>query len=389
MKPIPYATQDIDTKDVDAVVSVLRSEWLTQGLVIERFEQAVAQRCGGAHAVAVSSATAGLHLACLALGLAPGHRLWTTPNTFVASANCARYCGADVDFVDIDERTRNLSIDALERKLGDAGRRNALPHVVIAVHYAGLPPDMARIAALADRYGFRVIEDASHAIGAIYEDGTPVGSGKYSDLTVFSFHAVKVLTTGEGGMVLGRDRALAARVRLLRSHGITRDPSEMEGDSEGGWYYQQVDLGYNYRMTEFQAALGLAQLGRLSGFLEQRRRWVDAYKARLRKLPVTLPSEDGSARSSWHLYVVELANPSVRRHVFDVMRAEGILVNVHYIPVHLHPYYRKLNFGPGDFPAAERFYGRALSLPMHTRLIAEDHERVCRTFTEALEASSP
>ncbi len=384
MRPIPYATQDIDPSDIDAVVAVLRSDWLTQGPAIERFENAVSERCGGAHAMAVSSATAGLHLACLALGLGPGGKLWTTPNTFVASANCARYCGADVDFVDIDASTRNLCPEALETKLRQAAIDGMLPDIVVPVHFAGLPADMARIAALAKRYGFRVIEDASHAIGARYDDGSAVGAGTHADMTVFSFHAVKVLTTGEGGMVLTRDAQLASRIRLLRSHGITRDAALMGGAQEGAWYYEQLQLGFNYRMTDIQAALGLSQLARLDGFLAQRHRWVEAYETALSGLPLVLPHSGGTSRSAWHLYVAELADAPTRRRAFDHMRSSGVLVNVHYIPVHLQPYYRALGFRPGDYPAAEGFYSRALSLPMHTRLTAAEHSHVCARLAEAI-----
>ncbi len=384
MRPIPYATQDIDSSDIDAVVAVLRSDWLTQGPAIERFEHAVSERCGGAHAIAVSSATAGLHLACLALGLGPGGKLWTTPNTFVASANCARYCGADVDFVDIDPHTRNLCPEALETKLRQADIDGKLPDIVVPVHFAGLPADMARIAALAKRYGFRVIEDASHAIGARYDDGSAVGDGAYADITVFSFHAVKVLTTGEGGMALTRDVQLASRIRLLRSHGITRDVAQIGNVTEGAWYYEQLQLGFNYRMTDIQAALGLSQLARLDGFLDARELLVEAYEGLLAGLPLRLPESrwSGRSRSSWHLYAVQLEDESVRRRVFDRMRAAGILVNVHYFPVHLQPYYRQLGFREGDYPEAERHYRRALSLPMHTRLTEAQHAHVCESLAE-------
>lgn len=384
MRQIPYATQDIDSSDIDAVIAVLRSDWLTQGPAIERFERAVSERCGGADAVTVSSATAGLHLACLALGLGPGGKLWTTPNTFVASANCARYCGADVDFVDIDPHTRNLCPDALETKLRQAEVDGTLPDIVVPVHFAGLPADMARIALLAKRYGFRVIEDASHAIGATYDDGSAVGAGTYADITIFSFHAVKVLTTGEGGMAVTNDPHLASRIRLLRSHGITRDAAQMTEAAEGAWYYEQRELGFNYRMTDIQAALGLSQLARLDGFLTQRHRWVEAYEAALSDPHLVLPRSGGASRSAWHLYVVELADAASRRRAFDHMRSKGILVNVHYIPVHLQPYYRALGFRAGDYPVAEGFYSRALSLPMHTRLASADHARVCATLKEAI-----
>lgn len=363
---IPYGRQSLDQADIDAVVEVLESDWLTQGPTLERFEVAVAERCEAAFAVAVCNATAALHIACLAADLGPGDRLWTTPNTFVASANCGRYCGADVDFVDIDPLTWNLDARALASKLESAELAGLLPKVVVAVAFSGQSCDMRAIAALARRYAFTLIEDASHAVGASYA-GRPVGCGEFADMTVFSFHPVKIITTGEGGMVLTNRPELAERLRRLRSHGMTRDPAQMDEPSHGPWYYQQVELGFNYRMTDIQAALGLSQLGKLDGFIARRRALIDRYQAALAELPLTLPGLQAEAQSAWHLYVVRLQTEQIKlshREVFEALRAAGIGVNLHYIPVHLQPYYRELGFKPGDFPEAERYYAQAISLPV-------------------------
>ncbi len=380
---IPYGRQDIQQADIDAVVGVLQSEWLTQGPAVPRFEEAVAACCGAAHAVAVNSATSALHLACLALGLGPGDRLWTSPNTFVASANCARYCGAEVDFVDIDPRTYNLSPEALAAKLEQAGRCGRLPRIVVPVDFAGQGCDMAAIRALADRYGFRIVEDASHAIGGRYL-GAPIGCGRHADITIFSFHPVKIITTGEGGMALTNDAAIAAHMRSLRSHGITRDPDEMHGEADGPWYYQQLTLGYNYRMTDLQAALGLSQVARLESFVARRRALAACYDRLLADLPLTTPYCDPAAESAFHLYVVVLQDVKRRRAVFDALRAAGIGVNVHYIPVHTQPYYRALGFKAGDYPVAEAYYAGAISLPMYAGLSTADQERVAAALREAL-----
>jgi len=381
MNAIPYGRQEIDDADIAAVAAVLRSEWLTQGPAVARFEADMANWCGAAHAVAVNSATSALHLACRALDLGPGDLGWTTPNTFVASANCLLYCGAGVDFVDIDPDTRNLSVDALAAKLALAEQTGRLPKVVIPVHFAGLSCDMAGIRRLADRYAFRIIEDASHAVGATCQ-GTPVGACQHSDLAVFSFHPVKIMTTGEGGMVLGNDAGLMRRVALLRSHGITREEEEMDGESEGGWYYQQTELGYNYRMTDLQAALGSSQLQRMAGFVARRRELAGRYGERLADLPLDLPPP--SAESAWHLYAVRLRQPERRRAAFDALRAAGIGVNVHYIPVHLQPWYRRMGFRPGDFPNAEAYYAGALSLPLWPGLSDAQQDRVVRELSRAL-----
>ena len=386
MTAIPYARQSISEADVAAVVRVLRSDWLTQGPDIARFEEAVAGYCGARHAIAVSNGTAALHLACLALDLGPGDLLWTSPNTFAASANCARYCGADVDFVDIDARTYNLSVPALEEKLVRAKQAGRLPKVVVPVHFGGQSCDMLPIRNLAARYGFRVVEDASHAIGAEYGQ-SKVGACPHSDIAVFSFHPVKILTTGEGGMLMTNDDGIARRLRLLRSHGITRDVSEMVGESEGPWHYEQVALGYNYRMTDIQAALGASQLRRLEGFLARRRELVRRYDSALSGLPLATPLEDTRGRSAWHLYVIQLELETAglsRRAVFERMRAAGVLVNVHYAPVHRQPYYRDLGFRKGDFPASERFYERAISLPLYFDLTDASQDRVCAVLRESL-----
>lgn len=381
MSFIPYGRQDISEADIAAVVAALRSDWLTQGPAVEGFERAMADYCGAARAVAVNSATSALHLACLALGVGPGDVGWTSPNTFVASANCLLYCGAEVDFVDIDPHTLNLSVDALAAKLARAAQGGRLPKVVIPVHFAGRPCDLAGIRRLADQYGFKVLEDASHAVGARYA-GRPVGSCAWSDLTVFSFHPVKIMTTGEGGMVLGNDAETMRRVARLRSHGITREAGEMADASEGGWYYQQIELGYNYRMTDLQAALGTSQLARVDDFVARRRQWARRYAELLAGLPLALPPPDDAG--AWHLHVVRLADPTRRRAAYDALRAADIGVNVHYIPVHLQPWYRRLGFRPGDFPAAEAYYAGALTLPLHPALSEAQQARVAQVLRQAL-----
>lgn len=378
---IAYGRQDIDDDDIAAVVAVLGSDFLTQGPAIERFEEAVAARCGVRFAVAMSSATAALHAACAALDVGPGDAVWTSPNTFVASANCARYCGAGVDFVDIDPRTLNLCPDALEEKL----RARAAPKVVVPVHFAGQSCDMTRIGALRDRHGFRVIEDASHAIGGRFA-GVPVGACRHSDIAVFSFHPVKIITTGEGGMAVTNDPDLAERLRRFRSHGITRDPAQMVGGGDGPWYYAQIELGFNYRMTDIQAALGSTQLARIDAFVSRRRLLADRYQAALAGLPLHMAAQHPDAESAWHLFVISLsdaARPS-RREVYDGLVARGVRPNVHYIPVHLQPYYQGLGFRRGDFPAAERYYDGALTLPLYPGLREDQQDVVVAALTELL-----
>jgi UDP-4-amino-4,6-dideoxy-N-acetyl-beta-L-altrosamine transaminase len=336
--------------------------------------------------VAVNSATSALHIACLALGLGPGDWLWTSPITFVASANCGLYCGAQVDFVDIDPRTYNLCPTALERKLVEASRQGKLPKVVVAVHLCGQPCDMEAIAALAKRYGFKVIEDASHAIGGRYKN-EPIGSCSYSDITVFSFHPVKIITTAEGGMATTRDRALAECMALLRSHGITRDAEQMTHDPDGPWYYQQIALGFNYRMTDLQAALGLSQMQRLDQYVAARHTLANRYDALLAELPVTTPWQHPDGYSGLHLYAIRVQpDRTARSHrqIFDGLRERGIGVNLHYIPVHTQPFYRKLGFGPGQYPEAERFYNEAISLPMFSALTESQQNQVVAAVAGAL-----
>ncbi len=382
---IPYGKQSISDDDIAEVERILRSDWLTQGPDIDAFEKSLAAYCGASQAVAVCNATAALHIACLAVGLGPGDWLWTVPNTFVASANCGRYCGASVDFVDIDPHTYNMSVDALRSKLEQAAAEGRLPKVVIPVHFAGQSCDMVQIAALAGQYGFRVIEDASHAVGADYA-GQKVGCGAHSDMTVFSFHPVKIMTTAEGGAVLTNDPLLAARLRGLRSHGITRDPALMSGEIEGPWYYEQHGLGFNYRITDIQAALGSSQLRRLDIFLERRRALARRYDALLADLPVVTPLQAGYGRSSFHLYPIQLTDAAAapRRAVFEGMRERGVGVNVHYIPVHLQPYYRDLGFTSGMFPVAENYYRRAISLPLYYGLTDAEQDQVVQALRDSL-----
>ncbi|MBV4494297.1 UDP-4-amino-4,6-dideoxy-N-acetyl-beta-L-altrosamine transaminase [Pseudomonas sp. SWRI12] len=384
---IPYGRQSLDQADIDAVMAVLQSDWLTQGPAIERFEQAMARRCQAGHAVAVCNATAALHIACLAAGLGPGDRLWTTPNTFLASANCGRYCGAQVDFVDIDPLTWNLDAVALAAKLEKAERNGTLPKVLVAVAFSGQSCDMREIARLSERYGFTVIEDASHAVGASYA-GRPVGCGEFADMTVFSFHPVKIITSAEGGMVLTNRPELAQHLQRLRSHGMTRDAEQMSEPSHGPWYYQQVELGFNYRITDLQAALGLSQLNKLEGFIARRRELASRYNRLLNGLPLTLPGLQPEAESAWHLYVVRLRLDEIsldHRQVFEGLRAAGIGVNLHYIPVHLQPYYCDLGFAQGDYPQAERYYAEAISLPMFPSLSDEEQEYVVGQLQRLLE----
>lgn len=387
---IPYGRQDISEEDIAVVVAVLRSDWLTQGPAIASFERCVAAYTGAKYAVAVSNGTAALHVACLALDLGPGDVLWTVPNTFVATANAARYCGADVGFVDIDSATYCLSVPALEARLAAAERAGRLPKIVAPVHFAGQSCDMRAIASLAARYGFRVLEDASHAIGADYLDGK-VGDCRFSDACVFSFHPVKIVTTGEGGLITTRDPALAARLSELRTHGITRDPSRMEGESEGPWYYQQIELGLNYRITDMQAALGESQMRRIETFVARRRALAARYDTALAGLPLTLPFQHPDGRSAFHLYPLHLDLARLntgRRAVFEALRARGIGVNVHYIPVHLQPYYRRLGFGPGDFPAAERYYAGAITIPLFARMTDAEHATVVAAVRETVLAAA-
>ncbi|MEQ3692769.1 MAG: UDP-4-amino-4,6-dideoxy-N-acetyl-beta-L-altrosamine transaminase [Thalassolituus sp.] len=381
---IPYGKQDISAEDIAAVSEVLRSDFLTQGPVVPRFEEAVAEAAKAKYGVAVSSATSALHIACLALGVGPGDRVWTSPVTFVASANCALYCGADISFVDIDPDTYNLCPKALEQKLILAKHEGTLPKVIIPVHLAGQSCDMEAIAALARQYDIRVIEDASHAIGADYA-GDAVGSCRFSDITVFSFHPVKIVTTAEGGVAVTNNLQLAERMQRLRSHGITRDPELMTKAPDGAWYYQQIELGFNYRMTEMQAALGLSQMQRLSLFVERRRGLAKRYNELLSDLPVTLPQQLADSASSWHLYIVRFHLEKIEKthsQIFDECRAAGIGVNLHYIPVHLQPYYSDLGFKQGDYPAAEAYYANAISIPLFHSMTDAQQDEVVRVVKE-------
>lgn len=377
---IPYGRQFISDDDVEAVVSVLRSDFLTQGEMVPRFETAISGELGARHGVAVNSATSALHIACLALGVGPGDTVWTVPNTFVASANCARYCGAAVDFVDIDPATYNMDANKLAEKCAAAAQSGMLPKVVIPVHFAGQPCDMATIGALAKQYGFRVIEDASHAVGAQYGNST-IGDCRHSDIVILSFHPVKIITTAEGGLALTNDDELAARMASLRSHGITRNAAEMSHEPDGPWYYEQHALGFNYRMTELQAALGVSQLRNLRKWVARRHEIADRYDAALGEMDVIVPVRPAGSYSALHLYPIQVDN---RRVVFDALRASGIGVNVHYIPVHLQPYYTALGFQRGQFPVSERYYSRAISLPMYATLSDAQQDQVVAALRAAV-----
>lgn len=390
MPQIPYARQSISEADIQAVLEILRSDWLTQGPTIPRFEKIVADYCVARYAVAVSSASAGLHIAALAAGLQPGDLLWTSPNTFVASANCALYCGASVDFVDIDPQTYNLDVQKLANKLEQANTTASLPKVVIPVHFSGQSCSMEPIAQLAQKYGFKIIEDASHAIGGYYQN-QPVGNCQYSDMTVFSFHPVKIITTGEGGMVLTNCSNLYKKLIQMRTHGITRNPEFLTINDPPPWYYEQLELGYNYRMTDIQAALGISQMQRINQFVERRRKLAKRYDELLEDLPLVLPKQSPQTQSSWHLYVVRLRLEDIRkshRQVFEALRAENIGVNLHYIPVHTQPYYKKLGFQWGDFPEAERYHQEALTLPLYYELTEEEQDQVIRVLKKAISTAS-
>jgi len=375
---IPYGKQDISQQDIDSVVDVLKSDFLTQGPQVPAFESALTEHSGAQYALAVNSATSALHIACLALGLGEGDWLWTTPVTFVASANCGLYCGAKVDFVDIDSATYNMCPKKLEQKLVTAKATGTLPKVVVPVHLCGQPCDMESIAKLAKEYGFKVIEDASHAIGGQYHE-QPIGNCKYSDITVFSFHPVKIVTTAEGGAALTNRKELADKMALLRSHGITRDPEMMTEASHGGWYYQQVDLGFNYRMTELQAALGVSQMQRLDDFVAARHVLSKRYNEILSALPLVLPYQLKDTYSGLHLFVIRLKLDEIsltHKQVFEALRDNGIGVNLHYIPVHTQPYYQSMGFAEGDFPESESYYKEAISLPMFHSMTIEQQDLV-------------
>ena len=387
MAIIPYGRQDINQADIDAVVAVLQSDFLTQGPAVPAFEKVVADHCGAQHAVAVNSATSALHIACLALGVGKGDSVWTTPTTFVASANCALYCGATVDFVDIDPKTYNLSVECLKEKLILAENSGCLPKAVIPVHLCGQSCDMAGIHALSQQYGFKIIEDASHAIGGKYQ-GEPIGNCRYSDITVFSFHPVKIITTGEGGMAVTNDAALAKHLRLLRSHGITSTETDMQPRPAGEiWNYQQINLGFNYRMTDIQAALGLSQMQRLDEFVTKRHAIARRYDRLLATLPVVTPWQDSDSYSGYHLYVIRLKLDEInktQRQVYEAMREAGILVNLHYIPVYRQPYYEALGFRAGYCTQAEQYHCEAISIPLYPSLTESQQDQVVQTIKNVL-----
>lgn len=384
---IPYGRQDVNQADIDAVIDILKSDWLTQGPSVGDFEKTLCKKVGAEYAVAVNSATSALHLACLALDLGSGDWLWTSPNSFVASANCALYCGANVDFVDIDPHTYNISIDALQEKLIFAEKNGTLPKILIPVHFAGQSCDMEAIAVLSKKYGFKIIEDASHAIGGKYQNRS-IGDCFYSDMTIFSFHPVKIITTGEGGAILTNQSLLHERILQLRSHGITRDSQLMKNFSHGPWYYEQVHLGFNYRLTDIQAGLGLSQIKRLEMYIDKRHDIAAIYQRSLSALPLVLPYQSNQAYSAYHLYVIQIDPSKVsitREHLFFALHKAGIGVNVHYIPIHTQPYYQQLGFSIGDFPEAERYYKNALSLPMYPTLTRLDQEKVIKIIQENLQ----
>lgn len=383
---IPYGRQDITESDIKAVLDVLGSSHLTQGPAVPRFEHDIIRHSNAKYAIAVNSATSALHIACLAIGLGEGDWLWTTPNTFVASANCALYCGGRVDFVDIDPRTYNLCPVALEQKLIKAEREGRLPRVVVPVHFAGQPCDMRSIHALSQKYGFKIIEDASHAIGGLYLN-EPIGNCRYSDITVFSFHPVKIITSAEGGMAVTNDEKYAEKMALLRSHGITRTPSLMTKPMEGSWYYQQVELGFNYRMTDLQAALGSSQMGRLLHYVARRHELARRYDRLLSDLPLITPWQSSDGHSAFHLYVIRLKLDQIQLshvEVFEALRAREIMVNLHYIPVHTQPYYQAMGFAVGDYPEAEKYYAEAISIPLFPTLKESEQDYVVETIIDIL-----
>lgn len=381
MKFIPYGRQDISEEDINAVVGVLKSDFLTQGPCVPQFEQAIADYVKVKHAVAVNSATSALHIACLALGLQKGDWLWTSPNTFVASANCALYCDANVSFVDIDAQTYNMSVSALEAKLISAKAAGTLPKVVVPVAFAGQSCEMEAIYKLSKEYGFAIIEDASHAIGGNY-DGAKIGNSRFADITILSFHPVKIITTAEGGMALTNSDELAEKMQLFRSHGITRDSDKMTKESEGGWYYQQVDLGLNYRMTELQGALGVSQLKRIDGFVSRRHELAKRYETAFDGIPVSVPHQAESGYSALHLYPIVVNDSAQRKPLFEHLRDKNIGVNVHYIPVHTQPHYQQLGHKVGDYPVAEDYYSRAISIPMYSSLTNEEQDYVIKCIRE-------
>ncbi|MGE3756413.1 MAG: UDP-4-amino-4,6-dideoxy-N-acetyl-beta-L-altrosamine transaminase [Pseudobdellovibrionaceae bacterium] len=385
---IPYARQSISEQDIQAVIEVLKGDWLTQGPHIDQFEKEISQYCDCPHVLAIANATAALHVACLALGVGPGDFVWTSANSFVASSNCALYCGAEIDFVDIHPKTYNMCTEALEEKLVLAKEQNRLPKVVIPVHFSGQSCDMKKIHRLSKQYGFKLIEDASHALGGDY-DGKKVGHAQYSDIVVFSLHPAKMITTGEGGLMLTRNVDLHRKMKLLRTHGITKDPQTWVTDREsdrGAWYMEQQVLGFNYRITDFQAALGSSQLKRLDAFVEKRRSLVENYNRLLAEFPLQLPVENKDLKNSYHIYVVRLSEAvkKTRKEVFESLRSQGVLVNVHYMPIYLQPYYQKLGFKRGHCEEAEKYYESAITLPLYYDLKEEEQAYVTQALKKAL-----
>lgn len=381
-KIIPYGKHSVDEQDIASVVDVLTNRFLTQGSLVPQFEQSLTRYTKSHYATSVNSGTSGLHIACLAAGVGPGDLVWTVPNSFVASANCALYCGADVDFVDIDSQSRNISLIALEQKLEQAKTQGRFPKVLIVVHFSGLSCEMESIKVLCSKHGIILVEDAAHALGGEYS-GNKIGSCQYSDMTVLSFHPVKSITTAEGGAVLTNSEALQKKLQLFSKHGVTRDPDQMLTLSEGPWYYQQVELGFNYRLSDLHAALGLSQMSRLDDFIQKRRNLADNYSQQLKNLPLKLPINGAKSGSAWHLYMVELTEHD-RSAIYSALVQNGVGVNVHYIPIHLQPYYRNLGFKPGAFPNAENFYQNALTIPLFPSMTADEQDRVIQVLREVL-----
>ena len=387
---LPYGKQNINQSDIDSVLNVLKSDFLTQGPQVPLFEEIVSKYCNSKYALAVNSATSALHIACIALGLGKDDWLWTSPNSFVASANCGLYCGAKIDFVDIDPLTYNLSVTELERKLIKAKQDNKLPKVLVPVHFAGQCCDMKRIHFLSKKYGFKILEDASHAIGSKYLDKR-IGGCIYSDITVFSFHPVKIITTAEGGLATTNSKKLLEKMQLYRSHGVTRDETIMTSQSEGAWYYQQVELGFNYRLTELQAALGISQMERIDEFICKRHILKDNYNSLLDDLPITKPHQDNHCYSALHLYPIKIESTNIRNKrekIFNKLRGDGIGVNVHYIPIPSQPYYKQFGFEKGDFPNAENYYKAALSLPLHPGMSLQDQDKVVSSIIKAIDSNT-
>ena len=383
---IPYSRQNISEEDITAITDVLKSDYLTQGPKTPEFEKIVSEYCGVKYGCAVNSATSGLHIACLALGVGKGDIVWTSPISFVASSNCALYCGATVDFVDIDSLSNNMSVISLEEKLILAKKKGNLPKVVIPVHLSGKSCDMERIHDLGREYDFKIIEDASHAIGASYKN-QKVGSCSYSDITVFSFHPVKIITTCEGGMCMTNDGDLYNLLLRYRSHGITRHSEEMKNKPDGLWYYEQLNLGYNYRLNDLQSVLGISQMQKLDSFVKERNIIATSYNGLFSRSQIDLPKIKSENYSSWHLYIIRINsnnNGLNRNFVFEKLRNNGVYVNVHYIPIYRHPYYQKMNFKLKDYPEAEKYYKEAISIPIFPGMTSEQQEKIISIISEPI-----